>query len=372
MASQNERRIATEILKTVRRLDLPLKLDTITEGKGNCFPLSILAQCKRSEIFRELNVSVQALIVKNDPTLLRHAVYSFIAKSRHPAIQAYKDRYEKVLSVIDQKNWEEYWNIMIRNYEWVDYIFIQSTAWYLKHDIIIVTTSSTQQHPYMTISGNLDDCNIPCPGIELTIGSKSQVHYQSLLPLTVKIEKRQVQFEVPENTIDLKLLTSANSYPTSTSRLEKEYTANLPDISSKVEFPDLNYVKGSQPPKLITVKANERKPFTTKDICQKDKGSDEQSNEAKEHKADSRNAYKKMLFKYEYEGETFEFEFITESRIKCSNCKMAFKNILRHLQQSKCKVTNLDLFSQKFQEFKKVTFAEKYQQKQNVRKIKSR
>ena len=98
MASQNERRIATEILKTVRRLDLPLKLDTITEGKGNCFPLSILAQCKRSEIFRELNVSVQALIAKNDPTLLRHAVYSFIAKSRHPAIQAYKDRYE---------NWQE-------------------------------------------------------------------------------------------------------------------------------------------------------------------------------------------------------------------------------------------------------------------------
>ena len=177
MASQDERRIANEILKTVRRLDLPLKLDTITEGRGNCFPLSILAQCKRPEIFRELNDSVKTLIMKNDPTLLRNAVYSFIRKSKHPTIQAYKQRYEDVLSVIDQRNWEEYWNIMIRNYEWVDYVFIQSTAWYLKHDIIIVTTSSTQQHPYMTISGNLDDCNIPCPGIELTIGSKSIVTY---------------------------------------------------------------------------------------------------------------------------------------------------------------------------------------------------
>ena len=117
--------------------------------------------------------------MKNDPTLLRTAVYSFVTKSKHPTIKAYKQRYEEVLSVIDQRTWKEYWNTMIRNYEWVDYIFIQSTAWYLKHDIIIVTTSSTVQNPYMTISGNLDDCNIPCPGIELTVGSKSQVHFQS-------------------------------------------------------------------------------------------------------------------------------------------------------------------------------------------------
>ena len=90
MASQNERRLADEILKTVRRLDLPLKLDTITEGKGNCFPLSILAQCKRSEIFQKLEKSVKSLIMKNDPTFLRSAVHSFVTKSRHPTIQAYK------------------------------------------------------------------------------------------------------------------------------------------------------------------------------------------------------------------------------------------------------------------------------------------
>ena len=166
MASQDERRIATEILKTVRRLDLPLKLDEITEGRGNCFPLSILAQCRRLEVFRELNGSVQAIVCKNDPTLLREVVCSFIMNSRHPRIQEFKRRYKEVLSVIDQRNWIEYWNNMVRNYEWVDYIFVQSTAWYLHHDIIIVTTSSTEEHPFLTISGNLDDEKIPCPGIE--------------------------------------------------------------------------------------------------------------------------------------------------------------------------------------------------------------
>ena len=51
MATENEWRIAQEIMKTVRRHELPLRLDEITKGRGNCFPLSILAQCRRPEIF---------------------------------------------------------------------------------------------------------------------------------------------------------------------------------------------------------------------------------------------------------------------------------------------------------------------------------
>ena len=50
-----EEKIAAEIMKTVRRLELTLKLDEITEGKGNCFLLSILAQVRRTEIFPEMS-----------------------------------------------------------------------------------------------------------------------------------------------------------------------------------------------------------------------------------------------------------------------------------------------------------------------------
>ena len=53
MASTNERRIAREIMNTVWKLNLPLKLDEITEGQGNCFPLAILAQCRRPEVYKE-------------------------------------------------------------------------------------------------------------------------------------------------------------------------------------------------------------------------------------------------------------------------------------------------------------------------------
>ena len=177
MATQDEKRIANEIMMIVRRLQLPLKLDEITEGRGNCFPLSILAQCRRIEIFRGLSCFIQNLIQQDDPTLLRRAVYSFMTNSRHKTIQNYKKRYQEILANIDNKTWEEYWEVMIRNYEWVDYIFIQATAWYLRHDILIILTTSSENRPFITISGNITDENIPCPGIALTIGSKSSVHY---------------------------------------------------------------------------------------------------------------------------------------------------------------------------------------------------
>ena len=203
MATEDELRIAHEIMKTVRTLQLPLRLDEITEGRGNCFPLSVLAQCRRQEIIQNMNEGIKSLIQKHDPSLLRRAVHAFMANSRHQTIQEYKRRYSEVLAALDNKTWREYWDVMLRNYEWVDYIFIQSTAWFLNHDIIIITTTSTEDHPYITISGNLNDERIPCPGIPLTIGTKSNVHYQSLLPLEVRVSRNQIKPSSPEDTINL-------------------------------------------------------------------------------------------------------------------------------------------------------------------------
>ena len=135
MATEDELRIAQEITVTVRRLQLPLRLDEITEGRGNCFPLSVLAQCRRQEIKQHMNKPYRSLIEQNNPTLLRRAVHEFMKKSRHQTIQEYKRRYTEVLAALDNKNWLEYWTVMLRNYEWVDYIFIQSTAWFLQHDM---------------------------------------------------------------------------------------------------------------------------------------------------------------------------------------------------------------------------------------------
>ena len=108
MPLQVEREIALEILKKVRRLQLPLKLDELTEGRGNCFPLAVLAQCSREEIFQDLDSSTQNLVQQNYPTLLRREVYSFVATSRNQKINELKKRYGEVLSVVDNKSWREY------------------------------------------------------------------------------------------------------------------------------------------------------------------------------------------------------------------------------------------------------------------------
>ena len=86
MATADEIRIAHEIMKAARRLQLPLKLDEITEGRGNCFPLSVLAQCRRQEIFKDLRSSIRSLIQHGDPTLLRREVYKFMTNSKNELV----------------------------------------------------------------------------------------------------------------------------------------------------------------------------------------------------------------------------------------------------------------------------------------------
>ena len=98
MATQNEERIAAEIMKTVRRLELPLNLDELTEGRGNCFPLAIIAQGRRLEVFRELRVLTQRIMDSNDPTLFRREVFKFMAQSRHKKY--------KITKINMKRSWE--------------------------------------------------------------------------------------------------------------------------------------------------------------------------------------------------------------------------------------------------------------------------
>ena len=62
-------------------------------------------------------------------------------------------------------------------------------------------------------------------------------------------------------------------------------------------------------------------------------------------------------FSYEYNGENLNFIFTGSKIVKCARCKKEFKNILRHLQQSKCAVFNLIDFRCKFKSYIKTTFS---------------
>ena len=141
-------KIGREIMMAVRKLGLPYRMDDVTEGRGNCFPLAILQQCRREEIHSNLDISTRQITDQNNPTLLRRAVLHFIESSQNDQIREFKENYKNIIGPIDKKTWEMYWNEMLTDGTWVDYTFVQATAWFLGHDILITTTTSRKDQPY--------------------------------------------------------------------------------------------------------------------------------------------------------------------------------------------------------------------------------
>ena len=171
-------------METILRLQLPFKLDQPTEGLGNCFPIAIVQQLQRPEIFNQLRPSLQRLAKhKQGHTLLRQSVHAFMMKSKHPRVATFKEQYEETECQVNGISWNQYWTNMVTDKTWVDYWFVQATAWYLQLDIWIVSTTNTDNSPYIEINGNLADGNKTSGGPIITIGTKSNVHYQSLLPI---------------------------------------------------------------------------------------------------------------------------------------------------------------------------------------------
>ena len=230
-----ERKIADEIMETILRLQLPLKLDQPTEGLGNCFPIAIIQQLQRPEIFQQIRPSIQRLAKhRYGHTVLRQNVQAFMMKSRHPRVVMFRAQYEETEGQVSSTSWTQYWTNMVIDRTWVDYWFVQATAWYLQLDIWIVSTTNTDGSPYIDINGNLADGNMPSGGPIITIGTKSNIHYQSLLP----IEAFHLGF--PENSgadvshIGKNVLENVKVMPKAQSRKHPKQSATNDDDETHV------------------------------------------------------------------------------------------------------------------------------------------
>ena len=172
--------MAFEIMNAISRCQLHMMLDEITQGDGNCFPRAVVQQCHRQEIQKNIEKSIKMKV--NHFMSIRSAVCDFMMNISHPCIERFRQSYNVNEYPVSRIPWNDYWFAMRQNKVWVDYKFIQGTAWYLSHDMMIVTTQSTPENPYLYVSGNKEDMNIPCPGVPLLIGSQLDLHFQSLLP----------------------------------------------------------------------------------------------------------------------------------------------------------------------------------------------
>ena len=141
------------LISTIENCNLQLRLDNNTEGFGNCFPNAIVQQCRRPEIKEWLQANNPNAIVANHYTL-RRKVNSLALNSTHKTMNDYKRNFEKIPG---ENSWAAYWEKMGQTGAWVDSTFVQVTAWLIGLDILILTTSSRKDQPFIQIIGNLNN-----------------------------------------------------------------------------------------------------------------------------------------------------------------------------------------------------------------------
>ena len=185
-AWDNERKWADAIMASNRRLGIDyFKHDKLTKGEGSCFPIAVVQQLNREEIFDKLREDLRHMARTLDHLMLREKVKDFICqlKKNHQKVIELKeifniDQAARVEAGEEGKTWEKYWENMLKDTEWADGYFLRATAWYLGMVLQIMDTKCNEKEPYYIIDGHFDDNdNI---GL-LYIGYVSEVHYQSLL-----------------------------------------------------------------------------------------------------------------------------------------------------------------------------------------------
>ena len=150
--------------------------------------ISVFQQCKRPEINLYLQDDIKALVDKMDTNGLRNTVCDFMLTSNHPKVKIFKERYER----LDGSNlpWIELWAAgrkgMRNSTVWADQNFMQATAWLLGVDIKILNSVCINgMINYLSYSGNLEEENVPSIVPPMTIGYRTNCHFQSLLPMEV-------------------------------------------------------------------------------------------------------------------------------------------------------------------------------------------
>ena len=137
------------------RCKVPLQFDSVTKGDGNCMPRSIFQQCQREDVKRWL--------LENNPTTipyshsdLRQRIVSFALSYSNETVKTLRINYESVIC----ESWAGYWRRMSLDKVWGDSTFLDVAAIYFGLDIKVITTTSKENNPFLTISGAQDSKNM--------------------------------------------------------------------------------------------------------------------------------------------------------------------------------------------------------------------
>ena len=276
-------------------------------------------------------------------------------KSKTQRIAMFRAQYEETDGPANKETWDEYWERMVADKTWVDFWFIQSTAWYLQLDMWIITTSSTENSPYIEISGNLEEGVIPVNRPILILGTKSNCHYQSLIPVEIVFHQDLPDLE----TSDLHMSNARKKFnemtaPDSAPARQSDDGCKESGDSMKLDLPVPDLTDGE-------VTDDEEDEI----MCHSE------SSPAKNTTTAKIPCSQYQPFIYNYKETIIHFARTSNDYyMRCPNCLKESKQIVQHLtKNNSCQnYVNIDSFKQQFKIYKK----EKMKEDQNMRKAASR
>ena len=258
---------------------------------------------------------IRSLVDNMDTNGLRNAVCDFMLTSNHSKVKIFKDRYERLDG--SELQWIEHWGagrMGMRNPTvWANQNFMQATAWLLGVDIkILNSVSKNGMINYLQYSGNLEEENVPSIVPPMTIGYRTNCHFQSLLPLEVNDGGAALIKEMNER--NLRIQNKNEDFVVSDDENKKE-KIQTEAANEEVKQPKIEKLLGFSDDK------NERKEI--EDISF---DTDYDSEEDKKIKSFKRNVFIINEEKNEFLGKNEK-----ESKIK----KPRFENIISNVEEMK-------------------------------------
>ena len=112
--------LVDELKNTIETCGLPLKLDDITGGDGNCWVRGVVQQLERTEIQIQPNIRTMEVLdgIREESYLrLKKEISKFMTSSQHPTIQTAKTEFEESIGLTDDISWEDFWEKMEKDGE---------------------------------------------------------------------------------------------------------------------------------------------------------------------------------------------------------------------------------------------------------------
>ena len=195
---KTERSLADRIMNYVAKMNLNYKLDKLTRGQGNCFPIAVLQQLSHHDIFDSLMPDMKTIVRNLDHKELRRRVKDFTLTSNDERLTPLRNNFDEAMNASansggPSETWQHYWEKMIKDKEWVDSFFVQATAFFLNLNIKIIETSGSETSPFHEIESGKPNSKT------IHIGYVTDTHYQSLL---IQNEEEVKGISLPNENLD--------------------------------------------------------------------------------------------------------------------------------------------------------------------------